>query len=407
LREIEQRSGAEWHRLGLEWMATYGLGEYIAQADLPIMQCPLHLQRAVLILAQALLKPNILLIDEPTFSLAEENAALLVDWLKQLSTHCKLCVTLHNQKQARNLADRIVLIGGGRVLAHQETSLFFKQPANEWVENFIRTGSLPLPSPDAREQDLESDAVAPPLLSEAAQLAVQDHTASQPVSIASEPTAAPAYKSTNVPTQINQVSASSKAGPASEKPAATIRNPVELPMTSQNGVELASGIGEIIFRDSSAPRGFHWIVPGKLAGCPAPGVSAAIAYDLALLEKAGITMLVTLTETDLDQTVLAKYHLRNMHLPIYDRESPSVAQTHMLLVRMQRAIEQGEVLAVHCKAGLGRTGTILAAWMIREGGLSARGAMERLRRIEPGYIQSEVQENFLKYYEEDINRRLI
>jgi atypical dual specificity phosphatase len=74
---------------------------------------------------------------------------------------------------------------------------------------------------------------------------------------------------------------------------------------------------------------------------------------------------------------------------------------------MQRAIEQGEVLAVHCKAGLGRTGTILAAWMIREGGLSARGAMERLRRIEPGYIQSEVQENFLKYYEEDINRRLI
>ncbi|MEQ1914646.1 MAG: dual specificity protein phosphatase family protein, partial [Sideroxydans sp.] len=115
----------------------------------------------------------------------------------------------------------------------------------------------------------------------------------------------------------------------------------------------------------------------------------------------------TLTETDLDQEALQRAGMSNLHMPIFDREAPSVAQTHMLLVRMQRMIEAGEILAVHCKAGLGRTGTILAAWMIREGGLSAESSMERLRRIERGFIQSESQEKFLHEYESDLTSRLL
>jgi atypical dual specificity phosphatase len=56
---------------------------------------------------------------------------------------------------------------------------------------------------------------------------------------------------------------------------------------------------------------------------------------------------------------------------------------------------------------LGRTGTILAAWLIREGGLTAEDSMARLRRIEPGFIQTAQQEEFLHRYEEDITQRLI
>ena len=164
-------------------------------------------------------------------------------------------------------------------------------------------------------------------------------------------------------------------------------------MPSRDGVELAAGVGEVIYREASAPRGFNWIVPGKLAGCPAPGVSAPIDYDLSLLAKVGITRLITLTETDLDQVALRRYHLTNTHLPIFDREAPSIGQTHMLLMRMQKHIEAGEVLAVHCKAGLGRR-TILAAWMIREGGLTARDSMLRLRRIEPGLSKARIRKIF-------------
>lgn len=185
------------------------------------------------------------------------------------------------------------------------------------------------------------------------------------------------------------------------------RTLVEIPMSGSNGVELASAVGDFILRDPSAPSGFNWIVPGKLAGCAAPGVSVPIDHDLGSLARIGITQLVTLTETDLDQEALRRHRLTNIHLSVFSREAPSIGQTHMLLVRMQKSIEAGEVLAVHCKAGLGRAGVILAAWLIKEGGLTAETSMARLRLIEPGFIQSKEQEDFLHRYEADLTQRLI
>jgi atypical dual specificity phosphatase len=70
-------------------------------------------------------------------------------------------------------------------------------------------------------------------------------------------------------------------------------------------------------------------------------------------------------------------------------------------------VEQGDVLAVHCLAGLGRTGTVLAAWMIKEGGLSAEEAIRRLRLLQPGFIQSQEQEEFLLIFEKDLLNRTL
>lgn len=148
------------------------------------------------------------------------------------------------------------------------------------------------------------------------------------------------------------------------------------------------------------------MVPGVLAGCPAPGNVASLDYDLDLLVRVGVTRLITLTESDLDGLALERHGLINTHLPIIDREAPSLHQMHMLQVHMQRYIEAGEVLAVHCKAGLGRTGVVLTAWLIREGGLCAQAAIDRIRQLNPRFIQSASQESFLHEYEVDIVRRL-
>lgn len=169
---------------------------------------------------------------------------------------------------------------------------------------------------------------------------------------------------------------------------------------------MASSVGKVIVNESRGPHGFRWVVPGMLAGTPQPGVVAPVDHDLTLLRQVGITHLITLTETDMDQAVLQRHGLKNTHLPIFDRKAPSASQMHMLLVRMQRLMEAGEVLAVHCKAGLGRTGLVLATWLVRDGGLGAEAAIERLRKINPGYIQSDEQFAFLHQYEADILRRL-
>lgn len=423
IRATQKRTPAEWRAQAAEWLTEYALPEAVALLDQPLLHCSSRIQRSVMILSQALVKPPVLMIDEPTFGLDDLEATRLTDFLKKIAENCKILISLHNQMQARRMADRILLIGGGRVLAYQDTQGFFTNPANEWVTQFTRTGSLSLPSPDAKPHELEADAPPPPPLSQAAQAVqaakvtpavqvIQPVQATQTVVASVEPAPIP-EKPVVVATPVQPV-VKTPVAPAPvtapvvqpvETPA--MRAPVQLPPPSSDGIELASMVGEVMLRDSSAPRGFNWIIPGKLAGCPAPGVSAPIDYDLSLLSRVGITRLITLTEEDLDQEALHRHELKNTHLPIIDREAPSIGQTHMLLVRMQNCIAAGDILAVHCKAGLGRTGTILAAWLIRDGGLSAEGAMARLRRIEPGFIQSEIQEDFLRRYEADLTSRML
>lgn len=157
---------------------------------------------------------------------------------------------------------------------------------------------------------------------------------------------------------------------------------------------------------SAGPSGFAWLVPGQLAGTPLPGVVHDIDLDLAALRRMGITLLITLTERDLPQEPLLRHGLRNLHLPIYDREPPTVAQIQMLLKRMEILLAQGHVLAVHCLAGIGRTGTVLASWLVREG-LAAPEALRRVRLIDAQYVQTTEQEEFLQHYEDAILRRIV
>ena len=57
---------------------------------------------------------------------------------------------------------------------------------------------------------------------------------------------------------------------------------------------------------------------------------------------------------------------------------------------IERANRQKMGVAVHCTAGLGRTGTILAAFLVSQG-LSAERALERIRKLRPGSVETSEQ----------------
>ncbi|MDH5632804.1 MAG: ATP-binding cassette domain-containing protein [Gammaproteobacteria bacterium] len=149
--------------------------------------------------------------------------------------------------------------------------------------------------------------------------------------------------------------------------------------------------------DSFGPRGFLWLKQGQLAGTPRPGLIAEMKYDLKALTRVGITVLVSLTETPVDSSELEEFGIKHVEFPIPDMGAPSIEAAMQMCELMTSLMERGDVLAVHCKAGLGRTGTILVSQLIWEG-MPALAALEQARRIEPRWVQSEEQVEFLERF---------
>lgn len=150
--------------------------------------------------------------------------------------------------------------------------------------------------------------------------------------------------------------------------------------------------------DYLGPRGFLWLKKGMLAGTPRPGIIADIDQDLLSLQRVGVTVLVSLTRTPMDTALLQEYGIRNIASPIPDMRAPSAEQALDICRDIEDNMRAGEVVAVHCRAGLGRTGTVLACYLIWEGS-NALDALESVRRVEPKWIQSEEQVAFLETFD--------
>ena len=148
---------------------------------------------------------------------------------------------------------------------------------------------------------------------------------------------------------------------------------------------------------ASGPRGFLWLIRGKLAGTPRPGIVAELEHDLAALQRAGITALISLTQRPMEKAPLAAHGIQHVSSPIPDMCAPTLEQATELCVKIDEFLAAGLAVAVHCRAGLGRTGTILACHLIWEGA-EALDALETARRIQPNWVQSTEQAEFLEEF---------
>ncbi|WP_447916662.1 phosphatase domain-containing putative toxin [Delftia acidovorans] len=375
----------DWCRAQVQ---AFGFPELALMFDQPALQLSPVQQRAVAILREALAEPALLMVDEPTAELEGYEAFVLLELLRQVGQRTAVLMSTHQQQHAQAVAQDMLLLAGGRIAEAQSMEAFQRAPLSLAGQQFLRTGSCAVASPDARAEDLEEGVPLPPPLPAAAVAAISeflsDAVATEP---ASEPMPAPEPAPAPVP-------ASMPAPVPAPTPAPRPRavNPAVLvdwqPLAADPQAVPAS----------RGPNGFAWLVPGRLAGAPQPGVVQPMDFDLKALRGCGVTVLITLTENDLPQEPLQRHGLRNLHLPVRDHESPTVAQIQMLLARMSAMLRAGEVLAVHCLAGLGRTGTVLAAWLVREG-LTADEALRRVRLIDAQYVQSQAQEDLLYAYE--------
>ena len=151
-----------------------------------------------------------------------------------------------------------------------------------------------------------------------------------------------------------------------------------------------------------------WVIPGVLAGMPMPyvhperrmnygGPLDAYEDELPELYSAGIRAVVSLLNIPSDAAVYESAGFAFLCLPVPDGGAPTMEQAEQFVrfVTEQRAAQRP--VAVHCEAGLGRTGTMLATYLIAQG-QTAEAAIGQVRAVEKAAIETPRQVAFLEEF---------
>lgn len=140
---------------------------------------------------------------------------------------------------------------------------------------------------------------------------------------------------------------------------------------------------------------FSWIIKGKLAGYSAPYSEK----DLLWLEEQGILSLVRAIEHNEHQisSHIAELGMWDLHEPVLDFTAPSISQINMIISFIQKSLLSNRPVGVSCGAGLGRTGTVLACYLVSQG-YAADSAIKEIRNKRPGSIENKKQEDAVREY---------
>ena len=145
------------------------------------------------------------------------------------------------------------------------------------------------------------------------------------------------------------------------------------------------------------PDNFSWLIEDKLAGSAIPTSKDEVKW----LQEEGVKSIVTIREEPLDDDWTSDVNYLHvlsddMGVPTFDDLKNSVDFIH-------DRIENNEPVLVHCLAGLGRTGPILACYLIKYQKMSAEDAIQHVRKKRHGSIQSFVQEELIFQYAKTLN----
>lgn len=146
---------------------------------------------------------------------------------------------------------------------------------------------------------------------------------------------------------------------------------------------------------------YYTIDGGRLAGLPGP---AYMEWDVPRLRKMGFSVVVSLECARLNTFEIEDAGFEHRKICVEDFTSPTFDQIDEFVDYALRKLGEGKKILVHCYAGRGRTGTMLAAYLMHQG-MTAEAAIREIRERAHraygtlvGVIEPE-QEETLRQYE--------
>ena len=157
-------------------------------------------------------------------------------------------------------------------------------------------------------------------------------------------------------------------------------------------------------------RNFSWIIPRRLAGMALPttalrgragtATDPELARDLTRLTELGVRTVVSLTREPLHRGTLDHCGIHSLHIPVEDMTAPTPEQIHRAVRYIDEQIAQDGVV-VHCLAGIGRTGTVLAGYLVWRGS-TPEAAIAEIRNSRPGSVETFDQESSIFRFAESM-----
>ncbi|GAA5845160.1 hypothetical protein JCM9279_005457 [Rhodotorula babjevae] len=148
---------------------------------------------------------------------------------------------------------------------------------------------------------------------------------------------------------------------------------------------------------------WNWITPGfvafaspveagwsaggqtpKKGGAPGAKINRAFRNVLDEFESKGVKVVVRLNKKLYDAGHFTSRNMEHVEMYFDDGTNPTLDMCRRFIDLSDNVISNGGAVAVHCKAGLGRTGTLIGAYLIYKHGFTADEAIGFMRLMRPG-----------------------